>query len=86
LNPLHRAGLIGQLVFQLCVFNGLVGLGIRNDLRPNIAAAWTERRFGRVGALLAMGALVLPVQNRLVRGTYRFVRPKKRTRTSLTRV
>jgi len=79
LNALHRGALIVQLVFQICVFNGLVGLGIRKDLGTNLTAAWNERRIGRFAALVAMAALVFPVQNRLVRGGYRLVRPRKRT-------
>lgn len=79
LNALPRLALIGRLVLQLCVFNGMVGLGIRNDVRPNAAAAWKDRRFGRLAALIVMAALVFPVQNRLVRGAYRLVRPRKRT-------
>jgi glycosyltransferase involved in cell wall biosynthesis len=78
LNGLRRTALIGQLVVQLCVFNGLVGSGIRNDVGANLAAAWAERKFGRVTSLLAMAVLVFPVQNRLVRGAYRLVRPQKR--------
>jgi glycosyltransferase involved in cell wall biosynthesis len=84
LNPFHRAALIAQLVFQLCVLNGLVGLGIRNDVGPNIAAAWADRRFGRVTALIGMAMLVFAIQNGLVRGAYRLVRPQKRT--SMTHV
>ncbi len=64
LNPLHRAAL---------------GMGIRKDVGPNLSAAWKERRFGRFAALIVMAALVFPVQNRLVRGGYRLVRPRKRT-------
>ena len=79
LNALRRAALIVQLVFQLCVFNGLVGLGIRKDVGTNLTAAWNQRRIGRFAALVAMAALVFPVQNRLVRGGYRLVRPRKRT-------
>ena len=79
LNPLHRAALVVQLVFQICVFNGLVGMGIRKDVGPNLRAAWEDRRFGRFAALIVMAALVFPVQNRLVRGGYRLVRPRKRT-------
>jgi len=78
LNAFHRAALVGQLVFQLCVFNGLVGLGIRNELRPNFAAARADRSFRRLAALTVMAMLVLPVQNRLVRGAYRLMRPRKR--------
>ena len=79
LNALRRSALIVQLVFQLCVFNGLVGLGIRKDVGTNLTAAWNQRRIGRFAALVAMAALVFPVQNRLVRGGYRLVRPRKRT-------
>jgi glycosyltransferase involved in cell wall biosynthesis len=79
LNPLHRAALIVELVFEICVFNGLVGMGIRKDVGMNLGAAWKERRFGRFAALIVMAALVFPVQNRLVRGGYRLVRPRKRT-------
>jgi glycosyltransferase involved in cell wall biosynthesis len=79
INSLHRAALIAQLVVQLCIFNGLVGSGIRNDVGRNLRAAWSDRRFGRVAALIVMGALVLPVQNRLVRAAYRRVRPKSDT-------
>jgi glycosyltransferase involved in cell wall biosynthesis len=79
LNGIHRAALMVQLVFELCVFNGLVGLGIRKDAGRNLRAAWNERRFGRFAALIVMAALVFPVQNRLVRGGYRLVRPRKRT-------
>ncbi len=78
LNRLHRAALVGELLVELCVFNGLVGSGIRNDLRPNLSAAWRDRKFGRVAALISMAMLVFPVQNRLVRGAYRLVRPRKR--------
>jgi hypothetical protein len=79
LNTFHRAALAVQLVFQFCVFNGLVGLGIRKDVGMNLSAAWNERRFGRFAALLVMAALVFPIQNRLVRGGYRLMRPRKRT-------
>jgi glycosyltransferase involved in cell wall biosynthesis len=79
LNRLHKAALIGHLVIQLCVFNGLVGSGIRNDVRPNMLVAWAGRRVGRLAALIVMAVLVFPVQNRLVRGAYRLVRPQKRT-------
>src|SRR4029077_1343499 len=79
LNAFHRAALIVQLVFELCVFNGLVGLGIRKDVGTNLTAAWNERRIGRFAALVLMAALVFPVQNRLVRGGYRLIRPRKRT-------
>jgi len=79
LNVLHRMALIAQLVFQLCVFNGLVGLGIRKDVGANLSAAWNDRRFGRFAALIVVAALVFPVQNRVVRGGYRLVRPRKRT-------
>jgi glycosyltransferase involved in cell wall biosynthesis len=79
LNRLHKAALIGQLVVQLCVFNGLVGSGIRNDIRPNLAAAWGDRKFARIAALISMAVLVFPVQNRLVRGAYRLFRLQKRT-------
>src|SRR5260370_39882972 len=79
LNRLRRAALIVQLVFQICVFNGLVGMGIRKDVGPNLRAAWKDRRFGRFAALLVMAAVVFPVQNRLVRGGYRLGRPPKRT-------
>jgi len=78
LNTLHKTALICQLVIQLCVFNGLVGLGIRNELRPNFAAASADRSFRRLAALTVMAMLVLPVQNRLVRGAYRLMRPRKR--------
>jgi glycosyltransferase involved in cell wall biosynthesis len=76
-SRIRKAALIGQLVIQLCVFNGLVGSGIRNDIRPNVVAAQAEHRFGRLAALIIMAALVFPVQNRLVRGAYRLVRPRK---------
>src|SRR5260370_29766057 len=79
LNRLRRAALIVQLVFQICVFNGIVGMGIRKDVGPNLRAAWKERRFGRFAALLVMAALVFPVQNRVVRGGYRLVRPRTPT-------
>jgi hypothetical protein len=88
LTPLHRAVLIGQLTVQLCAFNGLVGSGIRNDVGANLRAAWSGRRVGRLAMLIVMAALVLPVQNRLVRGAYRRVRPKdeRRKRTPQTPV
>lgn len=88
LGGAQKAALIVQLVIQLCVFNGLVGSGIRNDVRPNMAAAWTDRRLGRLGALIVMAALVFPLHNRLVRGAYRLMRPKKpsQKRTSQTPV
>jgi len=79
LGRVRKAALITQLVVQLCVFNGLVGSGIRNDVRSNLAAAWADHRFRRVAALMTMAALVLPVQNSVVRGAYRRVRPQKRT-------
>ncbi|MHB8590012.1 MAG: glycosyltransferase family 2 protein [Candidatus Dormibacteraceae bacterium] len=79
LSGLHRAVLIAQLVVQLCIFNGLVGSGIRNDVRANLAAAWADHRFGRIAAFITMAVLVFPVQNGLVRGAYRHVRPPKRT-------
>jgi hypothetical protein len=79
LGRVRKAALATQLVIQLCVFNGLVGSGIRKDVRSNLAAAWADHRFGRVAALISMAALVLPVQNGLVRGAYRHVRPPKPT-------
>ena len=78
LNPAHKSLLIVQLIVQLCVFNGLVGSGIRSDVGPNLRAAWAGRRFGRFVALITLAVLVLPVHNRLVRGAYRAVRPPKR--------
>ena len=77
LNWLRRAALIGQLMVQLCVFNGLVGLGIRNDVGANLRASWASRRFGRFAALIVMAALVFPVQNPVLRGAIRLMRPKR---------
>ena len=82
LSPLsspRRAALSGLLLFQLCVFNGLVGSGIRANVVSSARAAWRERRWARFAVLLAMAALVFPVQNGLVRRAYRLVRPQKRT-------
>jgi glycosyltransferase involved in cell wall biosynthesis len=79
LGSLRKAGLAALLLAQLCVFNGLVGSGIRANVLPSAGAAWAERRWARFAVLVLMAALVFPVQNRLVRGAYRLVRPQKRT-------
>ena len=79
LSSPRRAGLIVQLLIQICVLNGLVGSGIRANVVPSAGAAWADRRWIRFAVLVVMAALVFPVQNRLVRGAYRLVRPQKRT-------
>jgi glycosyltransferase involved in cell wall biosynthesis len=79
LSSPRKAALIGQLLVQLCVFNGLVGSGIRANVLPSAGAAWAERRWAAFALLVVMAALVFPVQNRLVRRAYRLVRPQKRT-------
>jgi hypothetical protein len=73
--------LIAQLMVQFCIFNGLAGSGMTKDVLPTCAAAWRERRFGRVVALLVIALLVFPVHNGVVRGAYRLLRrpsPKRR--------
>ena len=72
LAVVQRTALVGQLFVQLCVFNGVVGSGIRRDVFANMRAA---RRPGRVLALAVMAIAVLPVQNRLVRSMVRRARP-----------
>src|SRR5260370_42079371 len=79
LNPLHRAALIVQLLFQICVFTAPLRTRIRKHLAPNLRAPWKDRRFGPFAALLVVTALVFPVQNRLVRGGYRLLPPRNRT-------
>lgn len=71
LGVTQRAALVVQLFVQLCVFNGLVGAGIRRDVFANMRAA---RRPGRLLALGVMAIAVLPVQNRLVRSVVRRAR------------
>ena len=81
LGAARRLGLIAQLMVQFCVFNGLAGSGMARDVLPTTAAAWRERRFGRVAALLMIALLVFPVHNRVVRAAHRLVRrpsPKRR--------
>jgi hypothetical protein len=81
LGAARRLGLITLLMVQFCVFNGLAGSGMTKDVLPSTAAAWRERRFGRVAALLGIAVLVFPVHNGVVRGAYRLLRrpsPKRR--------
>jgi len=73
LGTVQRTALAVQLFVQLCIFNGLVGSGIRRDVFANMRAA---RRPGRLLALAAMAIAVLPVQNRLVRSVVRRARPR----------
>ena len=73
LGTVQRTALAVQLFVQLCIFNGLVGSGIRRDVFANMRAA---RRPGRMLALAAMAIAVLPVQNRLVRSVVRRARPR----------
>jgi hypothetical protein len=79
LSSPRKTALICLLLIQLCVFNGLVGSGIRANVLPSASAAWAERRRARFAVLMVMAALVFPVQNRLVRSAFRLVRPQKRT-------
>jgi hypothetical protein len=68
-------------MIEFCVFNGLAGSGMTKDALPTAAAAWRDRRFGRVAALLVIALLVFPVHNSVVRGAYRLLRrpsPKRR--------
>jgi hypothetical protein len=78
LGVFHRVALLTQLMTQLCVFNGLVGSGIRRDVFRSLRGAWTERRFGRVASLCVMAAVVLPVHNRPVRAVVRMARRPNR--------
>ena len=81
LGAARRMQLIAQLMVQFCVFNGLAGSGMTRDVLPTAAAAWRERRFGRVVALLVVALLVFPMHNGVVRGAYRLLRrpsPKRR--------
>lgn len=74
LGRLHRTLLAAQLLVQMCLFNGLVGSGIRSDLTTNFRQAWSTRSFGRVLLLSAMAAAVFPIHNRLVRSLVRAAR------------
>ena len=64
LGLLPRTFLIAQLFIQLCVFNGLVGSGVRSDVVANIRST---REPGRILVLALMAVVVFPVHNRFVR-------------------
>ena len=74
LGALQRALLAVQLMIQMCVFNGIVGSGIRKELGRSFGEAWSGRRWGRLAVLVLMAAMVLPVHNRLVRSVVRTAR------------
>ena len=71
LPALTRAGLTVQLLIQMCVFNGLVGSGVRSDVVRNMRSAWGGRRPTRVLLLGLMAALTFPIHNRLIRSVVR---------------
>jgi glycosyltransferase involved in cell wall biosynthesis len=68
LGAASRIALVAQLFLQLCVFNGLVGSGVRRDVVANIRST---RSPGRIVALALMAAVVFPVHNRFVRSVVR---------------
>lgn len=75
-NPIPtRLVLVMSFLLNCCVLNHYLGNAIRSDLTPSIGAALRAKRFGRVTALLLIGAFVYPSYNRLTRALYRRARP-----------
>ena len=70
----RRISLVVQLIMQFCVFNGPVGSSVRKDVMANVSSAWTDRRPGRLAALLLIAAMVFAVQNPVGRGGYHLLR------------
>lgn len=67
----EKLGLTAEFMLRFCVLNVPMVAGIRRDLTPSIKRAWSERSWGQLGVLLAVGALVYPLHNRVTRALYR---------------
>jgi hypothetical protein len=60
-----------DFMLHFCLLNVAVAAGIRLDVTRTMRRALSQRAWGRLAVLLAIGALVYPVHNRVARGLYR---------------
>jgi hypothetical protein len=67
---LYSAG----FMINFCLLNVMVAAGIRTDVTQTIKRAAAQKAWGRLAVLLAIGALVYPVHNRVTRGAFRLVK------------
>jgi hypothetical protein len=63
-----------EFMIHFCLLNVAVAAGIRLDLTHTMRRAWSQRAWGRLAVLVAIGALVYPVHNRVTRGLYRLAK------------
>ena len=73
-GPIKKILFSAGFIVNFCLVNISMAAGVRTDVTRSIKAALSQRAWGRLAVLFAVGALVYPVHNRLVRGLYRFGR------------
>jgi hypothetical protein len=74
LGRVEKVALTGEFMLRFCVLNVPMVAGIRRDLTPSIRRAGAQRHWRQLVVLLAVGALVYPLHNRVTRSIYRFSR------------